>query len=188
VVCYCDDCQAFAHWLDRAYILDAQGGSDIVQLAPGSMTFTQGEDSIAGMQLKPGGLYRFYASCCHTPLGNMVGPKIPFVGVVVDAFKVEGQDPDAIVGKPIGAIMGRYAVGEPPPGSKGIPLRLMVRAIVKVLAWRLSGRTWPHPFFDRETGQAKFPVKALAPDERARLRPLCGPRPRTEKRPVADGR
>ncbi len=30
VVCYCDDCQAFAHRLGRADLLDAHGGSDIV--------------------------------------------------------------------------------------------------------------------------------------------------------------
>src|SRR4051812_39818162 len=37
VICYCDDCQAFAHWLARADLLDAHGGTDIVQLAPASM-------------------------------------------------------------------------------------------------------------------------------------------------------
>jgi hypothetical protein len=98
-------------------------------------------------------------------------------GVVVDAFRLDGQDPDAIVGQPIGAIMGRYAVGEPPAGSRGISLRLMARAIAKVLIWRLTGRTWPHPFFHRETGRAKFPVVTLLAAERERLRPLCGPRP-----------
>jgi hypothetical protein len=28
-VCYCGDCQAFAHFLDRADVLDAAGGTDI---------------------------------------------------------------------------------------------------------------------------------------------------------------
>ena len=41
VICYCDDCQAFLHHLDRADLLDAQGGSDIVQIAPASLTFVQ---------------------------------------------------------------------------------------------------------------------------------------------------
>ena len=36
VVCYCDDCQAFAHQLGRADLLDAQGGTDIIQVAPAS--------------------------------------------------------------------------------------------------------------------------------------------------------
>jgi hypothetical protein len=33
---HCDDCQAFAHQLGRADLLDAQAGSDIVQVAPAS--------------------------------------------------------------------------------------------------------------------------------------------------------
>ena len=42
VVCYCDDCQAFAHQLGRADLLDAKGGTDIVQVAPASLTFPKG--------------------------------------------------------------------------------------------------------------------------------------------------
>ena len=72
IVCYCDDCQAFVHYLGRADLLDEHGGSDIVQVAPASLAYTRGNDRIAGVRLKPKGLYRWYASCCKTPLGNMV--------------------------------------------------------------------------------------------------------------------
>ena len=44
VVCYCGDCQAFAHRLGRADLLDAHGGSDIGQVAPASLSFVQGQD------------------------------------------------------------------------------------------------------------------------------------------------
>ena len=64
VVCYCDDCQAFAHQLGRADLLNAQGGSDIVQVAPASLTFTKGQDRIAGMRLTPKGLFRWHTTCC----------------------------------------------------------------------------------------------------------------------------
>jgi hypothetical protein len=47
VVCYCDDCQAFLHQLGRADLLNAEGGTDIVQLAPASLTFTHGQNRIA---------------------------------------------------------------------------------------------------------------------------------------------
>jgi hypothetical protein len=70
VVCYCDDCQAFAQQLGRADALDAHGGSDIVQVAPASLEFVRGTEQIAGLRLGPRGLYRFYATCCSTPLGN----------------------------------------------------------------------------------------------------------------------
>src|SRR5579863_699680 len=70
VVCYCDDCQAFAHQLGRADLLDAQGGSDIVQVAPASLRFVQGAHRIVGLRLTPKGLLRWYTNCCNTPIGN----------------------------------------------------------------------------------------------------------------------
>src|SRR5690349_9274547 len=73
VVCYCDDCQAFAHHLGRADLLDAQGGTDIVQVAPpASLVFDRGSDRIVGLRLTPKGLYRWYAISCKTPVGNTV--------------------------------------------------------------------------------------------------------------------
>src|SRR5579883_2663382 len=94
VVCYCDDCQAFAHHLGRADLLDSHGGSDIVQVAPASLTFVQGQERIAGLRLTPKGIYRWYASCCNTPVGNTVTPAIPFVGIVAQAFENGAQRPD----------------------------------------------------------------------------------------------
>src|SRR5208282_4092194 len=44
VTCYCEDCQAFAHQLGRADLLNEKGGSDVVQVAPAALTFTQGRD------------------------------------------------------------------------------------------------------------------------------------------------
>jgi hypothetical protein len=73
----------------------------------------------AELSCRCGGLYQFYASCCRTPLGNTVGPAIPFVGIVARAF--EGAD--LAFGKPIGAILGQYAIGEPPEGSTGLNIR-----------------------------------------------------------------
>ena len=43
--------------------------------------------------------------------------------------------------------------------------------------WRLRGKTWPHPFFKRETREPIYPLTVLSPGEREALRPLCGPRP-----------
>src|SRR5437660_3577353 len=60
VICYCDDCQAFAHQLGRAELLNAQGGSDIVQVAPASLTFVKGQQHIAGLRLAPKGLFRWH--------------------------------------------------------------------------------------------------------------------------------
>lgn len=172
VICYCDDCQAFLHHLDRADLLDAHGGTDIVQVAPASVTFESGAEHIVGLRLTPKGLYRWYAACCNTPLGNTVSPAIPFVGFVAQAF----EDADRSFGKPIGAIFGKFAIGTPAAGSTRMNLPLLARAMGRILGWRLRGKAWPHPFFDRESRKPIRPVTILTPDERAALRPLCGPR------------
>ncbi len=180
VVCYCDDCQAFAHYLGRPDLLDAHGGTDIVQVAPARLRFHRGDEHIVGVRLTPRGLHRWYAGCCDTPLGNTVGPGIPFVGIVAEVFRGDGgRGPDAYFGPASGAIMGKFAVGGAPPGPTGLQLGLLLRAIRKVLGWRPMGRTWPHPFFARETGAPSHPVKVLEPAEREALRSRCGPHPKS---------
>lgn len=177
VVCLCDDCQAFAHHLGRSDVLDAQGGSDIVQVAPDTFTIDRGQDQIACLRLSEKGPYRFYSRCCRQPLGNTVGPVFPFIGIVISAFSVEGQSLDSLFGKPMASIYGNFAVGQAPPGSTGFPFRLMARSLRMVLGWKLGGHAWPHPFFDRTSAKPICPVEILPSEARAALRPLCGPRP-----------
>ena len=172
VVCYCDDCQAFAHRLGRADLLDAHGGSDIVQVAPSSLVFESGEDKIVGLRLSPKGLFRWYASCCNTPLGNTLSPAVPFVGIVAQSL----ERADEVVGRPVGGILGKFAIGTTPKGSTGVNVPLLARAIGKVLAWKLGGKTWPHPYFDRATKKPRRPVSVVPREEREALRSLCGPR------------
>lgn len=177
VVCYCGDCQAFAHRLGRADLLDAHGGSDIVQVAPASLSFVQGQDRIVGLRLTPKGLYRWYASCCNTPVGNTLSPAVPFVGIIATAFDQGAQRAGDVFGPPTGAILGQHAVGQAPPGSTGINLSLMLRALAKILGWRLFGKAWPHPFFSRGGDAPVHPVNVLSHEEREALRAYCGPHP-----------
>lgn len=177
MVCYCEDCQAFLHHLGRADLLDAHGGTDIVQVAPASLSFDRGSERIVGLRLTPRGLYRWYASCCKAPVGNTLGPAIPFVGIVAQAFDDGAQRLDDLFGKPVGAIQGKYAVGGSPEGSTRFPGRVVLRALGLMLGWRLRRQTWPHPYFDRATRTPSHPLTTLSRAERDALRPLCGPRP-----------
>lgn len=43
IICYCDDCQAFLHHIGRSELLDAHGGTDIVQVAPADLRFHRGK-------------------------------------------------------------------------------------------------------------------------------------------------
>ncbi|WP_437648343.1 DUF6151 family protein [Sorangium sp. So ce362] len=179
VVCYCDDCQAFLHHLGCADLLDDHGGSDIVQVAPSTVSFDRGSELVAAVRLTPKGTYRWYASCCKTPLGDTWTPRLPFVGLATELFQ---QSPsavpcDEVFGAPRGWLFGKFAIGEPPPGSVKPNVRLIARTIRKVLGWKVRGKTWPHPFFDRASGNPAWPVTVLSTAERDALRPLCGPRP-----------
>lgn len=178
VICICADCQAFVHHLGRADLLDAHGGSDIIQLAPAAVSFDRGTDEIAALRLGPKGPYRWYATCCKTPLGNTVKPSLPFVGIVHELFR-DARDPerrDEFFGPPRASIHGKYAIGEPPPGSVDANGRFLVRTIGMILGWKIRGRAWPHPFFDRATGEPKFPVTVLSRAERDAASKSCGPR------------
>jgi hypothetical protein len=181
ITCYCDDCQAFAHQLGRADLLNPKGGSDIIQVAPAALSFTQGQHRIVGLRLKPNGLFRWYASCCNTPLGNTLTPAAPFVGLLAQAF--DEPQLDNVVGTPTGALLGKFAIGEPPKGSTGANLPLVLRAIGKVLGWKLRGQTWPHPFFNRQTRAPIYPLTVVPRDRREALRALCGPRPTAQAVP-----
>jgi hypothetical protein len=171
LLCYCDDCQAYLHHLGRTDLMNAQGGTDIIQVAPASLRIERGAERVVGLRLTPKGLYRWYASCCKTPVGNTLGPAVPFVGVVAAAF----ERPD-LVGAPRGAILGRYAVGPPPEGSTKLNPRLLAHVMRLIVGWKLTGETWPHPFFDRATRAPTPPLTTLSCAERESIRPLCGPR------------
>jgi len=183
VICYCDDCQAYAHQLGRADLLDIHGGTDIVQVAPAALTFVKGDDRIAALRLSPKGLYRWHARCCNTPVGNTVGPSIPFVGLVAQSFTGDRQNPDQLFGRPVGGILGKYAVGEVPKQVRGVSFGLIVRTLRLILSWRLGGKAWPHPFFDQATRQPRYPVTVLTREQREALRPLCGPRAAAQAAP-----
>jgi len=181
VVCYCDDCQAYAHQLGRPDLLNEKGGSDIVQLAPAALSFTKGQDRIAGLRLSPKGLYRWYAKCCNTPVGNTMGPTLPFVGIPVQSF--DTTRPDDCFGAPVAEIFGKSAVGEPPAGSTRFNPAMFLRAIGKVIGWRLRGKTWPHPFFARDTRAPIYPVTVISHERREALRAVCGPHPTAQAVP-----
>ena len=177
MLCYCDDCQAYLHHLGRTDLLDGHGGTDIVQVAPSTLSLDRGVDRIVGLRLTPKGLYRWYASCCKTPLGNSFGLSLPFIGLVVHTFDGGKERADAVFGPTLAAAGGNFAVNGLPAGTTEIGPRLLLRAIRLVLGWKWRGKTWPHPYFDEATRKPTRPISILSRDEREALRPLCGLRP-----------
>ena len=110
-VCYCDDCRAFAHELERRDILDAAGGSTVIQIRPGNLQLAQGHAHIGCLRLSDRGMFRFFTTCCQTPLGNvMYKPRLPFIGLSRAALHGEATQFPPLMG-----IQGRFATAPPPP-------------------------------------------------------------------------
>lgn len=83
-ICYCKDCQEFAAYLGRAEkILDSNGGTEVVGLRQSNIRIRDDEGYIQCVQLKPKGLFRWYAACCNTPIGNTFSNyKVSHIGLI----------------------------------------------------------------------------------------------------------
>jgi hypothetical protein len=170
MVCYCHDCQAFAHFLGRADVLDAHGGTDVYQMAPGRLRITDGAAQLACVRLGPKGLFRWYAACCRTPIGNSV-TSLPFVGLI-DAFvdhRGAGHGRDEVMGKPIAYAYVDAAVGGAPAHARGkSELAVVLRVLGLIAGWVVRGKARPSPFFDGKKRPIVEP-KVLTAEERAKL-------------------
>ena len=94
--CYCRDCQAYARWLGKPGLTDAQGGTDIVAMNPAAVRIDSGHDRLACMSLSDKGILRWYASCCRTPLGNTPRDgKVAYVGMVASSLAPPAAVDDA---------------------------------------------------------------------------------------------
>jgi len=177
VVCYCDDCQTFAHFLERADdTLDAFGGTQIYQTSQARLEVTAGKDRLACVQLAPKGLLRWYASCCRTPIGNTLASRqLPFIGLIVrcvDASAVRSLD------QALGPIRvrgyARFAKGNPPDAHPNFPASAIARVLWISLAARLRGDHRRSPFFDARTGAPIATPGVLSAVERAAVRARAG--------------
>lgn len=165
--CYCRDCQAYARWLDRPGVADAQGGTDIVAMNPVAVHFTAGDEQIACMSLSGKGILRWYAGCCRTPLGNTPRDgKVAYLGVVTTGLS-PAREVDAAFGP-----RGKTVIN---PGSalgevKATPVGFVVgglRIVRGMLGARMRGQG-PMLFFDGE-GQAIRGIEVLGATERSAL-------------------
>lgn len=182
--CYCDDCQAFAHYLGRADdVLDAHGGTEITQMSQASIRFTAGVEAIAAVRLSPNGMIRWYASCCRTPIGNtMATTLMPFVGVIKAIIDAPAAQLGPVRGRGFAksARGGRAAV--PTDGLPGIVM--IARVLAKVLRWRLRGDHERSPLFDAASGKPLVEPRVLDEAEREDLRRRCA---RWRAEPAAGG-
>ena len=166
--CYCGDCQAYARHLGTSGVMDAHGGTDIVAMNPDAVAFTAGEEHISGLCLREGGLLRWYAGCCRTPLGNTPRDgRVAYVGIVSTCLP-DKIAVDAACGPP-----GRIVLnaGSALDDVRSTPLAMAaggLRIATGILMAKLRGQV-PSLFFDAG-GQPHRTAHPLGPQERASAR------------------
>jgi hypothetical protein len=160
--CYCKDCQAYARWLDRPGVADAQGGTDMVAMNPAGMHITAGSEQVACMSLSGKGILRWYAACCRTPLGNTPRDgRIAYVGVVAMGLSPAREMDEALGPRGKTVINSGSAQGK----VRATPVGFVVGG-VRILRGILGARLreqGPMLFFDGEGQPIRSPQVATGP-------------------------
>lgn len=148
LVCYCDDCQSYLHYLKRDDLLEANGGTEVIPAYPADVEILSGLEHLRCTQLSPNGTFRFSTSCCNTPIVN-TRPKEPWAGFLRCVYTArDSYQLDQMLGPVRSRIMGRYAKGTPPAGT---PEKFNLKAFVTVMPFMLKGKllkkSKPSPFF-----------------------------------------
>jgi hypothetical protein len=148
-VCYCGDCQAYAHLLGEPQrVLDALGGTDVVATQARHVTFTSSTQALACVSLSPRGLLRWYAACCNTPIANTPRSwKLPYVGLVHTCLgqpaPIERSFPTVQM-----RVHRKGAKGPPPRGGTLGGMVQFGGLALRLTASRLFGGYSRTPFFD----------------------------------------
>ena len=157
IVCCCDDCQQFAEHLGQQdTVLDQYGGTDIFQMPISHLKISTGNENIACVRLSSKGLYRWYAKCCNTPIGNSMGAGVAFMGVI-HSFMGNASSRDRDLGKSRGHIQTKSAKQEVPEDLKGSNIALISRMLLKLFVWKIKGLNKPSTFFDESGGPVSEP-------------------------------
>ncbi len=150
VICCCDDCQRFAHYLEKDAILDEFGGTRIVQMTPAQVRITQGLGNVQCIRLKPKGVYRWYTACCHTPIANTLSAGVPFVGLIHNIFENE-KDIEDCLGPAALRVQVKHALKTPSDrlaAAKGFPVGLILSTAFRLIVAKIQKGDKPTPFFD----------------------------------------
>lgn len=163
VVCCCSDCQAFANHVSTTNdTLDAFGGTEIYQTALSRVSISAGSEHLNCVRLTPKGLYRWYASCCQTPVANTIGAGFPFIGIIHTFFDTEDRQQQ--LGPVLAYAQVQHARGEPdyPHSARKFPVGITFRIVRQMLTWKLKGLNKPSEFYD-ESGKPVSKPTVLNP-------------------------
>ncbi len=145
--CYCDDCQKYLHYLNRADLLDENAGTEIIPAYPADIEIVKGNELLKCVRLSSKGMFRFYTSCCQSPVGN-TSPNRAWVGILRNMYP---REVEKILGTIRSSIMGKFAKGTPPQGT---PEKFDLKGFSIVMPFMLKGvllrKANPSPFFQKD--------------------------------------
>lgn len=170
-LCYCSDCQAYAHHLCKAReVLDAQGGTEVVITLQDRLGITEGQHQLACLSLTETGLLRWYAACCDTPICNTARDRrMAYVGVMRGAVDHPPGDPIDAFG-PLRMRVQTAGATSPVRGTPLPTLTGVVRIAAALAASRLGGRWRVSPLFRPEDGAPIARPEVLSPTELQRAK------------------
>ena len=169
-VCYCKDCQAFGQFLGPG-TLGAAGGTEVAATLPAAVRFDAGLEHLACMSLSPKGLYRWYASCCRTPIGNTPrDPRTAYVGLVRACLDASPDEIERQLG-PLTSHVNTQSATAPVKSSGAGTAWVVAKVGMMLLKARLGGGYKNNPFFDPQLAAPVKPVQVLSLEERKALTP-----------------
>ncbi len=167
-VCYCKDCQAFARFLGTD-VLNAAGGTEVAATLPAAVRFDAGLEHLACMSLSPKGLYRWYASCCRTPIGATPrDPHTSYIGLVRACLDASPDEMDRELG-PVKSHVNTDSATAPVMSDGVATVGVVAKVGMMMLKARLGGGYKTNPFFQPQTGTPVKPVQVLSLEERKAL-------------------
>lgn len=168
-VCYCKDCQAYARFLRTPGIVNPAGGTEVVASLPQYVHFTAGLDVLACISLIEGGLLRWYASCCNTPVGNTPrNPKVPYVGIIHSCLEGSTPSIESSFGRLDIAVNTSSALNKVRATPIASAIGVLTLMMSSLGAW-LSGTYRNNPFFIPGTRTPIQQVRVLSTAERAQV-------------------
>lgn len=155
-------------------MLDAYGGSNIVQMDPAKFEITKGMEHVVCMRVTQDGPLRWYTNCCNTPLGNTF-PRggWPFIGFLPICLGIKGTSDKLVdlVGKSRGHV---NRPGKTPFFDQLGNLLMLIGLFCKIMFWRVRGGPSYKPFFDAETLRPLVRPIKISDEERAELEAKAG--------------
>lgn len=193
--CYCVDCQTYAHHLNAAdSLLDTNGGTDILQLSPATFSIQYGTEYLGNLNLTPDGIYRWYSTCCNTPLCNTsTKVDMPYLGLLTaniiklshsatankktknkrpQSIKINPENRNKCLNDYLGPVKYGVCAGNQHPIStswpvaKGFGVRGIVGTLRNMARWRLKGDHKRSLLIDAETGTPLVTPTLITLEER----------------------